>query len=127
LDTDPNYKDKLNYRKLIDRFQTCSVHKEYDYFTNFEAKQRNFYALPTIHKSKHINEKCSTQQSSTIINMTNVIDLKVRPIVAGPSCQTHRLSNLLDILLRPLTKFVRSNMKESMDFINSGRWKEIFS
>lgn len=119
LDTDPNHKDKLNYRKLIDRFQTCFTHKEYDYLTNFEVKQRNFYGLPKIHKSKQINEKCSIQQSSTIINISNVTDLKVRPIVAGPSCQTHRLSNLLDILLRPLTKFVRSNIKDSTDFLNS--------
>ena len=35
-------------------------------------------------------------------------DLKLRPIVAGPSCLTHRLSNLLDILLRPHTKYIKA-------------------
>ena len=43
--------------------------------------------------------------------------LKLFPIVASPSCLTHRLSNLLDILLRPYTKHVKSNPRETTDFL----------
>ena len=39
-------------------------------------------------------------------------------IVAGPVCQTHRLSNLIDILLRPLTKRVNSYLRDTTDFLN---------
>ena len=45
-------------------------------------------------------------------------DLKMRPIVAGPSCPTHRLSNLIDILLKPFFKHVRSYIRDSVDFLN---------
>ena len=44
--------------------------------------------------------------------------LKLRPIIAGPSCQTHRLSNLLDILLKPLTQFIPSYVRDDIDFLN---------
>ena len=42
----------------------------------------------------------------------------MRPIVAGPSCPTHRLSNLIDMLLKPLLKHVRSYIRDSVDFLN---------
>ena len=45
--------------------------------------------------------------------------LKLRPIVASPSCMTHRLSNLLDILLRPYTEHVKSNLRDTTDFLNN--------
>ena len=48
-----------------------------------------------------------------------ISDLKLRPIVAGPSCHTHRLSNLIDILLRPYTKHVTSYLSDTTDFLNN--------
>ena len=35
------------------------------------------------------------------------------------SCLTHRLSNLLDILLRPYTKHAESNLRDTTDFLNN--------
>ena len=46
-------------------------------------------------------------------------DLKLRPIVAGPACQTHRISNLYDTLLKPLIKHVPSFLRDTTDFLNS--------
>ena len=66
-----------------------------DYLQNFEAKTSNFYGLPKVHKSKQINEKCKLAQSNYVEITEDILDLKLRPIVAGPSCQTHRLSNLI--------------------------------
>ena len=40
------------------------------------------------------------------MEIENVKDLKLRPIIAGPACHTHILSNMLDILLRPFTNHV---------------------
>ena len=48
-------------------------------------------------------------------------NLKLRPIIAWPSCQTHWLSNLLDIyyvLLKPFTEFIRSYVRDDIDFLN---------
>ena len=47
-----------------------------------------------------------------------VEDLKFRPIIAGPACPTHRLSNLIDILLKPLIKNIGSYVKDDIDFLN---------
>ena len=44
-------------------------------------------------------------------------NLTFRPIVAGPTCETHRLINLLDILLQPYTKYVKSYIKDTQDFL----------
>ena len=89
-----------------------------DYLQNFEVKTSQFYGLPKIHKSKTISDKCRCSDSS-YVETNGVTDLKLRPIVAGPSCLTHRLSNLLDILLRPYTKHVKSNLRDTTDFLNN--------
>ena len=50
--------------------------------------------------------------------MNDITDLKPRPIIAGPQCLTHRLSYLIDIVLRPLTKRVKSYLRDTIDFLN---------
>ena len=49
--------------------------------------------------------------------MSNPSDLKFRPIVAGPSCPTSRLSKLIDILLQPFLNKIKSYMKDNIDFL----------
>ena len=53
------------------------------------------------------------------MEVSEVKDLKLRPIVAGPACLTHRLSNLLDIILRPYAQHVKSNLRDTTDFLNN--------
>ena len=36
-----------------------------------------------------------------------------------PSCQTHRLSDFIDILLKPYTKHVKSYLRDTIDFLNA--------
>ena len=106
---------KLN--KLIDNHGNGLTTKEIDYITNFECKESNFYGLPKVHKSKQITDAC-TVNSSICVNVLEPSDLKLRPIVAGPSCETHRLSNLIDIILKPLVTKVKSYIKDTTDFLN---------
>ena len=40
-----------------------------------------------------------------------------RPVCAGPISPTHRLSNLLDIILKPLIYKVKSYVKDDFDFL----------
>ena len=40
-----------------------------------------------------------------------------RPIVGGPSCPTNKLSNLMDLILKPLVFKVRSHVKDSFHFL----------
>ena len=59
-----------------------------------------------INKSNLIKEKCQ-KTYSTYLELKDPSDLKFRPIVAGPVCETHRLSNLIDLLLKPFIKHVK--------------------
>ena len=41
----------------------------------------------------------------------------MRPIVAGPNCVTSRLSNFLDILMKPCFKKIKSFARDDIDFL----------
>ena len=89
------------YNKFLKKkkHQDTFTKTELDYLQNFEIRTSQFYGLPKLHKSKTISEKCKSAKTSYVA-VSEVKDLKFRPIVAGPACLTHRLSNLLDIILR---------------------------
>ncbi len=56
-----------------------------------------------MHKSGQISEECN-KAVAAYVAISDVNDLKLRPIIAGPTCQTHRLSDFLDLILKPYTK-----------------------
>ena len=116
LNSDPHKEVLRTYKKLINKYRDCFTKKEYDYLTEFESKQSNFYGLPKVHKCEDIQNACNNADSNYVkISAPN--DLKFRPIVAGPQCETHRLSEFLDILLRPFTNNVQSYIRDTMDFL----------
>lgn len=90
---------------------------EQKYLVEFEVKTSNFYGLPKVHKSKNIIDSLNNA-SQNVVECKNPSDLKFRPIVAGPACPTHRLSNFIDILLRPYIKHVKSYVRDDIDFLN---------
>ena len=103
----------MKYKRFLKNYKSHMTEKEMDYLQNLEAKTSHFYGLPKVHKSKQINEKCRLAQSNYVEITEDILDLKLRLIVAGPSCQMHRLSNLIDILLRPFTKHVTSYLRDT--------------
>ena len=46
-------------------------------------------------------ESVINTQNSEIIGIFQSNDLKLRPIVGGPKCSMRKLSQLIDILLKP--------------------------
>ena len=107
LEKNPHRTNMIAYRRLIDTHKTVLTEKEESYLLQFESNDSHFYVLPKVHKSAPIASKCA-ESSTQIIQMNDITDLKLRPIIAGPQCLTHRLSNLIDIALRPLTKRVKA-------------------
>ena len=103
--------------KLLRNSTANVTEKESDYLTKFETKTSQFYGLPKIHKSQQIKDAV-TQQNSMCVNLKCPEDLTFRPIVAGPACPTHRLSDLTDKLLRPFIKHVPSYVRDDLDFLN---------
>lgn len=52
------------------------------------------------------------------MNIPTPTDFKLKPILADPICETHRLNNFLDILLKPLIKQIRRSIRDDLDFLN---------
>ena len=100
---------------LLDKYDNCTK-KEKRYLTNFDYRTSQFYGLPKIHKSKTII-KAINDQNLEYIEILNPPDLKFRPIVAGPACPTHRISHLIDQLILPFVKFVKSYVRDDLDFL----------
>ena len=90
---------------------------EIGYLLNFECKQSMFYGLPKIHKSEMMRNECN-KTNSEYLELFDPEDLRFRPIVAGPACETHRLSNLIDILLKPFIEKVKGCVRDDIDFLN---------
>ena len=44
--------------------------------------------------------------------------LTFRPIAAGPNCGTSRLSNYIDIILKPFLQKIKSYVRDDLDFLN---------
>ena len=113
-------KDKsvMNHIKsFISSFSSILTRNETNFVTNFEYKTSLFYGLPKIHKSQQIKSAIINQNSEYIL-CENPLDLKFRPIVAGPACPTSKLSHLLDILLKPFLKHVKSYIKDTVHFLS---------
>ena len=104
--------------KLVKRFENETTKPEKQYITNFSWKTSNFYGLPKIHKSSLISNSIK-EQNCEYITLPAPADLKMRPIVAGPVSPTHRLSNYIDLILKPLCQHVLSFIKDDMDFLQN--------
>ena len=104
-------------KKLILKHKHCLMNQEIDYITNFENKESNLYGLPKIHKSKIINEAIFNQNSECI-TISNPTDLKFRPIIAGPSSPTSRLSQFIDLILKPIPPKTKSYVRDDIEFLS---------
>ena len=110
-----------NVMKLIKELAVNHMHnlteKEVSYICHFDFKTSGFYGFPKIHKSKIICQEAKVQKKP-YIRVLRPADLKFRPIVAGPRCPTSRLSNFVDILIRPFTLHLQSYLRDTIDFLN---------
>lgn len=114
-----DYKSQMVMKKLnqlVNIHRKCLTDKETDYLTNFECKTSNFYGLPKVHKSDTIKKMCE-ETKLPYIEMMKPDNLKLRPIVAGPANETHRLSSFLDLLLKPFLKHIPSYIRDDIDFL----------
>jgi hypothetical protein len=109
-------------KKLTEEFKEKLTKKEITFLTSFEHKTSNLYGLPKVHKCLSIIEEIKKDknnlQSSTVLHLKNPEDLTFRPIVAGPACPTNKLSELLNILLLPYVKYVKSYVRDDIDILN---------
>ena len=88
------------------------------YLRKFDCKTPNFFGVPKIHKSSKINAAMFKGYSHQIKIPYEIVDLPFRFIngeVASPTC---KLSELLDILLKPFLPLTPSYIRDYTDFLN---------
>ena len=108
----------INKIKLFSKkYKDQLTKEEAKYIYDFNYSTSNFYGLPKIHKSRIVKNAVNDLRSE-IISVREPVDLKLRPIVAGPSCPTHKLSHLVDLILHPYVRYVEANIKNSVELIN---------
>ena len=103
--------------ELAGNYSHSLTEKEVNYVCHFNFKTSGFYGLAKKHKSKIICQEAKVQKKP-YIRVLRPADLKFRPIVAGPRCPTSRLSNFVDILIKPFTLHVQNYLRDSIDFFN---------
>ena len=109
---------KQNYNFYTStKHKNCLTKAEQKYLTDFDWNSSNFYVNPKIHKSKEI-ETNITNSETDYIHMEEPADLKSRPIVAScNSPATHRLSTLIEIILKPLVPHLTTFIKDDWHFL----------
>lgn len=93
--------------------EAASLKKGKDYFTNFKCNRNIFYGLLKVHMSETI---INAWKSNTIVYI-NIPTPELRSIIADSACETHRLRNFIDILLKPLLKHIKSHIREDLDIL----------
>ena len=91
--------------------------KEKDFLTDFEHKPANFYGVPKIHKSATI-KNLIRNSNSHYVKSEFPLDLPFRGISGGVISPTCRLSEFLDILLKPFCCKIQSHIRDYIDFLN---------
>ena len=105
-------------KALITKYKPLLTDSEYKYLSHSYFETSNFYGRPKIHKSE-ILHKAIKEQNKELITILELKDLKLKPIEGRPKCPTRKLSNSLDLILKPLTKHVKSNIKDNIEFLKT--------
>ena len=114
-----SYNDNKIQSKLL-RFarqhKMCFTEPKWRFLNDKHHEVRNFYGLPKTHESIIIKSTINTQNSE-IIDIFELNYLKLRPIVGGSKCPARKISQLIDILLKPFLKHINSFIRDSLDFL----------
>ena len=109
----------LVHRTVVDfanRYKSILTKKEYQFLTEKEYRMANFYSLPKLHKSTHVNELL--QNGEEYIHIEHFTDtIEGRPIVGGPVSHTSGISEMIHIITQPIIAFIPHILRDTFDFI----------
>ena len=108
----------LKIKKFASKYYTSGMLtlKERKYITNFNFTTANFYGNPKIHKSETIKAAVNSMNGPYIHIETD--DITFRGITGCPNSPTSKLSELLNVLLKPFISKIKSHVKDTTDFLN---------
>ena len=96
--------------------------KENECISDFIPTSSKFYCLPKIHKSKEI-QTVMKETPTEYLKMPEPPIIPGRPIVGRPNCSTNNLSNLMDLILKPLVYKVESYVTDYVTFFRNASKK----
>ena len=119
LPTNPDIKAVSRVKTFTKKFRSCfdKKGKEKKYIEDFDFSTANLYGLPKIHKSKAIKSELGNSVNG-YLKMNNCKDLKFRLINGCKNSPTSKLSEFIDILLKPFCTKVPSYVRDYVDFLN---------
>ena len=114
---------KIEFKKLLS-LATKETHFLMLEVVGSSQKRGNFLLLFWLEPITSNIKLTMTSQSykefiKELITISEPKDLKLRPIVGGPKCPTRKLNNFSDLILKPLTKHVKSNITDNIEFLNT--------
>ena len=89
----------------------CFAEPKCKFLNHKHNEVSSFYGLLKIHKSV-ITESAINTPNSEIIQIIEPNDLNL----SGPKCPTRKLRQLIDILLKPFLKHIKSFIRDSSNF-----------
>lgn len=100
---------------FADNYQHILTQKEYNYLVENKYKMAHFYMLPKLHKSQFLNETLG--RSSYVYLPDFHEEIQGRPIVGGPCYFTSGLSEMVDIILKPIISHLPQLLSDSFDLL----------
>ena len=117
LDSCIDNKIQCNLLRFLRQHKMRFTGPEWKILNDKHNEVSNLYGIPKIDKAMIIESAINTQNSE-IIEIFEPNDLKLRPITGDPKCPTRKLSQLIDILLKPFLKHIKSFIRDSLNFLN---------
>ena len=109
----------LVYRKVkefADQYRSILTKKEYQFLTKKQYRMANFYSLPKLHKWAQVNQQL--RNSGEYIHIPDFSDVvEGRPIVGGPASHTSGISEMIDIITKPIISYIPHILRDSFDYI----------
>ncbi len=114
--TNPSTRVIRDVKNFADQYQEVLTTKEYQFLTKKEYRMAYFYCLPKLHKSATINSKLN--DGSEYIHIPDFEEIiEGRPIVGGPTFYTSGISQMIDIILKPIISYIPHILRDSFDFV----------
>ena len=104
-----------NVKNFANQYRNILTKKEYDFLTKNNYRMANFYTLPKLHKSVTINSKLKGSEYVHLPDFAEIVE--GRPIVGGPAFYTSGISQMIDIILKPILSYIPHILRDSFDFV----------
>ena len=114
---DPSKRTKKIVKEFAEKHKDVLTPKEFEFLVQKKYRMAYFYCLPKLHKSEEINNVMNTGAEYVHLDNFNGT-IEGRPIVGGPCFFTSGLSEMLDIILKPIVTLIPHILRDSFDFVD---------